>query len=80
MAASEKLHEVKEGIKTDIATLEDVEFGDSKPNDHEEFVENTPEEKALRRKIDWYLMPSVWILYLYVASPSPKSTCIFLLD
>lgn len=65
MKSSEKLQEVKEDVKADAATLEELEFGNRKPdNVSVDFVENTPEEHALRRKIDLYLMPSVWILYL----------------
>ena len=65
MAASSNLKQIKADLKTDVATLEDVEFGDRKFDDAtNNFVEDTPEEKALRRKIDWHLMPSVWILYL----------------
>ena len=65
MAASKKLKQIKEGLKTDVATLEDVEFGDRKLDDATTaFIQDTPEEKALRRKVDWHHMPSVWILCL----------------
>lgn len=38
---------------------------------NETFVEATKEEKALVRKIDLYLIPTVWILYIfsYIVSP-----------
>lgn len=29
------------------------------------WVEDTPEEKKLVRKIDMWLMPSIWILYMF---------------
>ena len=47
-----------------VAAVEAVEF--HKPSDNDvEFEENTPEEKKLVRKIDMYLMPSIWLLYLF---------------
>ena len=65
MAASKKLKQIQERLKTIIVTLEDVKFGDRKLDDATTaFVQDTPEEKALRRKVEWHQMPSVWILYL----------------
>jgi hypothetical protein len=29
------------------------------------FEEKTEEEKKLVRKIDWYLMPTIWVLYCF---------------
>lgn len=29
------------------------------------WVEDTPEEKKLVRKIDMWLMPSIWVLYMF---------------
>jgi hypothetical protein len=29
------------------------------------FEEKTEEEKRLVRKIDWYLMPTIWVLYCF---------------
>jgi hypothetical protein len=29
------------------------------------FEEKTDEEKKLVRKIDWYLMPTIWVLYCF---------------
>lgn len=47
-----------------IDAVEAIEF--HKPNDNDvEFEENTVEEKKLVRRIDMYLMPSVWVLYLF---------------
>lgn len=39
-----------------------------KDDAHATFEENTPAEKALVRKIDLYLMPSIWFLYLLAVS------------
>lgn len=29
-----------------------------------QWVENTPEEKKLKRKLDWRILPCCWVLYL----------------
>ena len=61
-----KVNEAKE--PDNVAAIEAVEF--HKPSDNDvEFQEGTDEEKKLVRKIDMYLMPWVWLLYL-CASPS----------
>jgi hypothetical protein len=50
LAASKKLKQVKEDLKTDVVTLDDVEFGHRKLDDATtDVVEDTPEEKALDR-------------------------------
>ena len=67
MTASQRIDDVKDEAKANLEVVENVEFGDTKTGGAADFVENTAEEKALRHKIDWYLMPSVWILYLYGA-------------
>ena len=46
-----------------VAAVEAIEFHKSADNDFE-FEENTADEKKLVRKIDMYLMPSIWVLYL----------------
>jgi len=56
-----ELADVKEIDK--VADVEAVEFHAPKDTEYE-FEENTAEEKALVRKIDLYLMPTVWLLYL----------------
>jgi hypothetical protein len=33
--------------------------------DGEEFIENTEEERALLLKIDLWMMPAIWFLYLF---------------
>lgn len=53
--------EDKNWVKTvdHVATMEtkrDVDLG---------FVENTEEEKKLVRKIDLFLMPTIWVLYCF---------------
>lgn len=59
--ADEQLSEAK--APDSVAAVEAIEF--HKPADNDvEFEENTIEEKKLVRKIDCYLMPSIWILYL----------------
>jgi hypothetical protein len=45
---------------------------DGKPNDdfdqarqlREQWVDNTEEEKKLKRKLDWRILPCTWTLYL----------------
>jgi hypothetical protein len=37
-------------------------------NGEDETITKSPEEKALVRKIDLYLMPTIWILYLLAVS------------
>lgn len=44
---------------------------------HIDPVERTSAEKALIRKIDWHLLPTVWLLYLLAVSP-PKDGCNYL--
>jgi hypothetical protein len=53
----EKLHD--DGEKLGAATSQDI----GKPV-------KSPEEKALVRKIDLYLMPAIWFLYLLAVSTS----------
>jgi hypothetical protein len=36
------------------------------------------EEKALVRKIDLYLMPAIWLLYLLAVSSLPASSWLYL--
>lgn len=54
--------------KTRVSIEEDIQ--DIKDNQHEAatsnaFVEDTPEEKKLLWKIDLWLMPTIWVLYLF---------------
>lgn len=37
------------------------------------FEEKTEEEKRLVRKIDWYLMPTIWVLYCFSYMVSVQS-------
>jgi hypothetical protein len=37
-------------------------------NGGDETIKKSPEEKALVRKIDLYLMPTIWVLYLLAVS------------
>jgi hypothetical protein len=37
-------------------------------NGGDETITKSPEEKALVRKIDLYLMPTIWLLYLLAVS------------
>jgi hypothetical protein len=47
-----------------IAMVEDVKC-DVVLVDGEEFIENTEEERALLLKIDLWMMPAIWFLYLF---------------
>jgi len=47
-------------MKHDLQHVEAVEFRGDKTNEVESWVEDTPEEKKLLRKIDLYLMPTIW--------------------
>jgi hypothetical protein len=42
-------------------------------NDGDAIVPKSPEEMALVRKIDLYLMPSIWFLYLLAVRSSPNN-------
>jgi hypothetical protein len=42
----------------------------------EETTVKSPEEKALVRKIDLYLMPTIWLLYLLAVSQSSDDASI----
>jgi hypothetical protein len=47
-------------------TVDNLATMDSKHDiDEATFVENTDEEKKLVRKIDTFLMPTIWILYCF---------------
>ena len=56
----------------------DVEKLDVLPSDKAtrelEAANKSPEEKALVRKIDLYLMPSIWFLYLLAVHTPPPNT------
>jgi hypothetical protein len=43
-------------------------------NEVNEAFGKSPEEKELVRKIDLYLMPSIWILYLLAVCSLPPSS------
>lgn len=47
-------------------TVDNLATMDSK-HDVEEaaFIENTDEEKKLVRKVDMFLMPTIWVLYCF---------------
>jgi hypothetical protein len=54
-----------EVLKSQGEVLEHVEVVENgKEETTPVYVENTEEEKLLLRKIDLYLMPSIWLLYL----------------
>ena len=61
--------------KEPFVEVEDV-VGRKNPDGQTEvqWTENTPEEKKLVRKIDMWLMPTIWILYMFsymVRRPCP---------
>lgn len=49
-------------IDEDIQSIKAAHHDSSNIN---AFVENTPEERKLLWKIDLYLMPTIWCLYLF---------------
>ena len=61
-AMTEQSHEYKRWAET----IDDVAHTDGK-NDVSAigFIEGTDEEKKLVRKVDLFLMPSIWILYCF---------------
>ena len=47
-----------------LSNVETLEHVPDRKNLGDEVGSKSPEEKALVRKIDLYLMPTIWILYL----------------
>ena len=61
-----KMAAYPEDEKTSIERVDDIATMDSKMNDiNSAFIEKTDEEKQLVRKIDLFLMPTIWILYCF---------------
>jgi hypothetical protein len=65
--------------KTGTEHIDDVEAIEDKQHEAvTTFVEDTEEEKKLLRKIDAWLMPTIWILYCFsymVRNPLATITC-----
>jgi hypothetical protein len=61
-----KMAAYPEDEKTGIEIVDDIAIMDRKMNDtNSAFIEKTDEEKRLVRKIDLFLMPTIWILYCF---------------
>jgi len=55
-----------EDEKTGIERVDDIATIDPRMNDTKSaFIEKTDEEKRLVRKIDVFLMPTIWVLYCF---------------
>lgn len=55
-----------EDEKTGIDRVDDIATMEHKMNDiNSAFIEKTDEEKRLVRKIDLFLMPTIWVLYCF---------------
>jgi hypothetical protein len=57
-----------EDDKNGVETIDNLANIDPNMNDKggvPVFIENTDEEKRLVRKIDLYLMPTIWVLYCF---------------
>jgi hypothetical protein len=52
--------------KSWVETVDHLATGDRKQDLQDAiFIEKTAEEKNLVRKIDLFLMPTIWVLYLF---------------
>jgi hypothetical protein len=60
---------LEEKVHEDAGNIEAI------PSSDDEVSIKSPEEKALVRKIDMYLMPSIWFLYLLAVSRSKSFNC-----
>lgn len=57
---------LSEDNKTWVETVDNIATMEPKMNDSEGvFIEKTDEEKRLVRKIDLFLMPTIWVLYCF---------------
>lgn len=55
-------HKARVSIEEDVQDIKDGQHESINPL---AFVEDTPEEKKLLFKIDMWLMPTIWVLYLF---------------
>jgi len=54
-----------EDQKSWVETVDNVAIDGKENGDATAFVEGTDEEKRLVRKVDMWLMPTIWILYCF---------------
>ncbi len=58
----------------DKGKQDDVEYVEDSQSDHAAGEDRAAEEKALVRKIDMYLLPTIWLMYLLSVSRIAATT------